>query len=168
LSSNFHLFIALAILEKHRNVIMDHLKGFDEVLKYVNELSNTMDLDSTIVRAEALFRRFQRTVEAIDKKHNFPTPSVRQRRPTDQSKGPPPAAAVTAAASSSSSSSRDDRGGQSVGPSAVQEIGADKEKEKVISPELRDLLSRKIAKLDKTEVKEHGGGVGNPAAQTGD
>ena len=34
LSSNFHLFVALAILEKHRDVIMDHLRGFDEVLKY--------------------------------------------------------------------------------------------------------------------------------------
>lgn len=33
-SSNFHLFIALAILEKHRDVIMKHLKHFDEVLKY--------------------------------------------------------------------------------------------------------------------------------------
>jgi len=34
MSSNFHLFVALAILEKHRTVIMDHLKHFDEVLKY--------------------------------------------------------------------------------------------------------------------------------------
>lgn len=34
MSSNFHLFIALAILEKHRDVIMEHLKRFDEVLKY--------------------------------------------------------------------------------------------------------------------------------------
>lgn len=34
LSSGFHLFIALAILEKHRDVIMTHLKAFDEVLKY--------------------------------------------------------------------------------------------------------------------------------------
>lgn len=33
-SANFHLFIALAILEKHRDVIMTHLKAFDEVLKY--------------------------------------------------------------------------------------------------------------------------------------
>ena len=33
-SSQFHLFIALAILEKHRDVIMKHLKHFDEVLKY--------------------------------------------------------------------------------------------------------------------------------------
>jgi len=34
LSSGFHLFVALAILEKHRDVIMEHLKHFDEVLKY--------------------------------------------------------------------------------------------------------------------------------------
>lgn len=34
MSSNFHIFIAMAILEKHRTVIMDHLQGFDEVLKY--------------------------------------------------------------------------------------------------------------------------------------
>ena len=34
LSANFHLFIALAILEKHRDVIMEHLQHFDEVLKY--------------------------------------------------------------------------------------------------------------------------------------
>jgi hypothetical protein len=44
------------------------LKQFDEVLKYVNELSNTIDLGSTRVRAEALFQRFQRTVDAADRK----------------------------------------------------------------------------------------------------
>lgn len=40
LSSGFHLFIALAILEKHRSVIMDHLKHFDEVLKYGKSYSS--------------------------------------------------------------------------------------------------------------------------------
>lgn len=34
LTSGFHLFVALAILERHREVIMTHLKAFDEVLKY--------------------------------------------------------------------------------------------------------------------------------------
>ena len=34
LTSSFHLFVALAIMEKHRDVIMVHLKHFDEVLKY--------------------------------------------------------------------------------------------------------------------------------------
>ncbi|KAH7318313.1 putative GTPase activating protein [Stachybotrys elegans] len=75
-SANFHLFVALAILEKHRDVIMTHLKHFDEVLKYVNELSNTMDLESTLIRAEALFNKFQRIVEAVDKKDNFPAPRL--------------------------------------------------------------------------------------------
>lgn len=34
LTSSFHLFVALAILEKHRDIIMTHLQHFDEVLKY--------------------------------------------------------------------------------------------------------------------------------------
>ena len=47
----------------------------------VNELSGTMDLESTLVRAESLFKRFQRTVETIDKKGNFPSaPQARQRK----------------------------------------------------------------------------------------
>jgi len=118
----------------------------------VNELSNTIDLESTLIRAEALFRRFQRTIEAIDKKHNFPTPSVRQHRPVEQPSAPQ-------ASASSSSDAKGKR--QSVGDAIAQGIGA--EKEKVISPELRTLLSRKIDKLDKTQIKEHGNGVGNPA-----
>lgn len=40
LTSNFHLFFALAILEKHRDVIMEHLQHFDEVLKYSKSLSS--------------------------------------------------------------------------------------------------------------------------------
>jgi hypothetical protein len=34
LSADFHLFVALAILERHRTVIIDHLQHFDEILKY--------------------------------------------------------------------------------------------------------------------------------------
>ena len=34
LTTEFHLFIALAILDKHKDVIVDHLVEFDEVLKY--------------------------------------------------------------------------------------------------------------------------------------
>jgi TBC1 domain family member 15 len=191
LSSNFHLFIAMAILEKHRDVIIDHLKGFDEVLKYVNELSGTIDLQSTLVRAEGLFRRFQRMVEAIDKKSNFPVPVVRQRLPQ-------PPTSPTAAPSKPGSDGRPRQSSQSSSstadanaarrranlaviasgpgslPSGVASAsGRDKttgdyvaqgigqEKEKVISPELRILLSREIPKLDKKEVREHGGGVGS-------
>ncbi|SLM36877.1 gtpase-activating protein gyp7 [Lasallia pustulata] len=145
LSSGFHLFIALAILEKHRDVIMQHLKHFDEVLKYINELSNTIDLQSTLVRAEHLFRRFQRTVEAVDKKHNFPAPSVRQRKPAETDKGKQSGTTTGADA------------GSSTGKAVAQGIGA--EKEKVVSPELRQLLSRKVVALKKKAVVESGGGV---------
>ncbi|MCJ1321035.1 GTPase activating protein [Xylographa vitiligo] len=145
LTSSFHLFIALAILEKHRDVIMEHLKHFDEVLKYVNELSNTIDLESTLIRAEGLFRRFQRMVEAIDKKNNFPTPSVRQRK------------SIPAESSTSSSTATGAETANSIGKAVAKGVGA--EKQKIISPELRQLLSRKIVTLDKKELEEHGGGV---------
>lgn len=110
----------------------------------VNELSGTIDLQSTLTRAEALFRRFQRTVEAVDRKDNFPTPSnVRQRKPQLPVPGPSNAGASTG----------NNARGQAVAASPTTE------REKVISPELRQLLSRKVEKLDKSEVKEHGGGV---------
>ncbi|KAK9477009.1 rab-GTPase-TBC domain-containing protein [Lipomyces japonicus] len=75
LSSQFVLFIALALLDKHKDVIIDHLEHFDEVLKYMNELSKTIDLEDTLTRAEVLFYRFQRTVEAIDRKNKEPLSS---------------------------------------------------------------------------------------------
>ncbi|KAJ5570180.1 GTPase-activating protein GYP7 [Penicillium hispanicum] len=141
-SSSFHLFIALAILEKHRDVIMDHLKHFDEVLKYINELSNTMDLVPLLTRAESLFHRFERAVQAIDKKDNFPAaPTVHQRRPgpvgtlessssTDKGKSPQ----ETTVGSSSATST---------GSSALQKI-IDADKPKVISSELRELLRKDV------------------------
>lgn len=43
LSAEFHLFVALAILQKHRDVIMEHLKAFDEVLKYGESPSSPSD-----------------------------------------------------------------------------------------------------------------------------
>lgn len=153
-SSSFHLFIALAILEKHRDVIIDHLKHFDEVLKYsefipgciiqqpiltfpVNELSNTMDLVPILTRAESLFHRFERAVQAVDKKDNFPiAPTAHQRRPvsdgTDADKGKAPQGPATGTST-----------GVSAGPSALQKI-MDADKPKVISPELRELLSKDV------------------------
>jgi len=201
LTSNFHLFIALAILEKHRDVIMEHLQHFDEVLKYINELSNTIDLPSTLLRAESLFRRYQRTLEAVDRKDHFPVPStVRLRRPgpgsTEPSEESKPAAesstsratpallgksgdnsepaesSANASASTGATTSGvegrptsvgavpvDKGKRRSVGDAVVEGIGA--EKEKIITTQLRDLLKREVYyKLDKGDVKKHGGGVG--------
>lgn len=121
----------------------------------VNELSNTIDLPSTLLRAEGLFRRFQRTVEAIDKKDNFPTPGVRKRKPADKTAPERPG-------SSGAATGADARRGGRAGASTTtaQGPGAEGPKERVISPELRNLLSRKVEKLDKKDVAEHGGGVG--------
>lgn len=68
LSSQFHLFIALAILDKHKDAIMEHLSQFDEILKYMNDLSMTLDLENILVRAEVLFNRFRKTVDMVDRR----------------------------------------------------------------------------------------------------
>lgn len=121
----------------------------------VNELSGTMDLESTLVRAESLFKRFQRTVETIDKKGNFPSaPQARQRKL---------AAAIVAGpgpSTSSSASPAKDQASTS-GTDKGKQVGEEEQDEaRVISPELRALLSRKVEKLDKQTILEHGGGVG--------
>ena len=148
LSSQMHLFVAVAVLEKHRDVIMEHLKHFDEVLKYINELSGTIDLQSTLLRAEGLFRRFERTVETVDRKDRFPAPNteLRKRRQSSWEAGAPksPDRAQQRAMSTANASD--------VSAAIAKGIGA--EKEKVISPELRLLLSRKVITLD--EVKDEG------------
>ena len=124
-----------------------------------------MDLQSTLIRAEALFRRFQRTVEAVDKKNNFPAPSTRQRKSIT------PSSPTSPKSPSSTSSSRPQQNGASAEASGVDKgkrpasqqgaaAGDGTEKEKVISPELRNLLSRKVEKLEKSEIVKHGGGVG--------
>ncbi|KAK4127571.1 putative GTPase activating protein [Parathielavia appendiculata] len=140
LSSSFHLFVALAILEKHRDVIMTHLKHFDEVLKYVNELSCTIDLDSTLIRAEALLKRFQRLVDTIDKKGNFPAPRPRLGQLSESSSSVPPAQGT----------------GKGNGKAPTQP----QQPEKVITPELRRLLSRQVEVLPRKELVKKGDGLG--------
>lgn len=129
----------------------------------VNELANTIDLPSTLLRAQALFRRFQRTVEAIDKKDNFPAPVVRQRTiSTDNTKllpgsnssssaaRPSPVSrreTTSVAASSSSASALNNNNNNAAGKAKATESEARENTErpvKVISPELRGLLSRKV------------------------
>ena len=76
-----------------------------------------MDLIPILTRAESLFRRFERVVQAVDKKNNFPVPSgVGNPSDSNSQKGKSPSRPTDSA-------------------------GADK-KERVISPELRQLLSR--------------------------
>ncbi|KAG8217751.1 hypothetical protein J3R82DRAFT_5912 [Butyriboletus roseoflavus] len=67
-SNNFVLFVALAILESHRDMILRYLVEFDEILKYCNELSMTIELDSTLAQAEVLFLSYSQFVADIDRR----------------------------------------------------------------------------------------------------
>jgi TBC1 domain family member 15 len=100
-----------------------------------------MDLESTLVRAESLFKRFQRTVETIDKKGNFPSaPQARQRK--------------SVAGPSNQESPSGDQATSSGTDKGKQVDEGDKEDVKVISSELRTLLSRQVEKLDKSSAGE--------------
>ncbi|KAF0438099.1 GTPase-activating protein gyp7 [Gigaspora margarita] len=66
----FHLLVGVAILDKYRMVIIEYLKQFDEILKYINDSSTTIPVDETLLRAETLFHQFQRRVEIIDRKRS--------------------------------------------------------------------------------------------------
>ncbi|WVF67871.1 hypothetical protein IAT40_002632 [Kwoniella sp. CBS 6097] len=68
-SNQFVLFVALAVLQSHRDVLIRYLTEFDEVLKYANDLSGTIDLDTTLAQAEVLFLSFRSLVEEIDKEN---------------------------------------------------------------------------------------------------
>ena len=112
----------------------------------MNELSGTMDLESTLIRAESLFQRFQRTVELIDKKDNFPSaPQARQRKSIASPSTPSAASGSTSQASSSAV----DKGKQ------VE----DDQDTRVISPELRSLLSRKVEVVKKDDGAKQDGAI---------
>ncbi|KAL6242733.1 GTPase activating protein [Rhinocladiella similis] len=168
-SSQFHLFVAMAILEKHRDFIMDHLQHFDEVLKYVNDLSGQIELQETLVRAEALFKRFEKTVEAVDRRNVFPAPGQTQGQSESGKQGGDGTSTqnanetgtrvTTSAAGSSRISGRQGSRPASQGrpTSSKGDTAPEKVKEKVITPELRLLLSKKIITLEGEDSNETDG-----------
>ncbi|CED83958.1 Ypt/Rab-specific GTPase-activating protein GYP7 and related proteins [Phaffia rhodozyma] len=81
-SSQFVLFIALAVLHSHRDVILRYLSEFDEILKYCNDLGGCIDVDSTIAQAEVLFVSFKSLVEDVDRRQ-----ALREPRSTDRQGG---------------------------------------------------------------------------------
>ncbi|KAJ1973667.1 GTPase activating protein [Dimargaris verticillata] len=60
---DFHYFVALAILDQHAEVIVENLHTFDEILKYINDLSMTINVFSTLRRAEVLYHRFRQQAQ---------------------------------------------------------------------------------------------------------
>lgn len=164
----------------------------------MNELSNTIDLESTLVRAEALYRRFQRQIEAMDKKSNFPAPKLRQRPTHSKStsssslKTSPPttpgssssvnnnnSTAITSSvdsvsaggtnsgsgSNSTSTGAGNGRGGNSAGKGKasprIGETGGEMQDQRprIISPELRELMSRKVEILPRKVVRKGGEGI---------
>lgn len=85
---HFHLFIALAILEHHRTIVMRYLSSFDEILKFFNELSSesklasrmdvagrrftvTMDAEPFLCQAEVLYLSLKEIVDKQDRKKAY-------------------------------------------------------------------------------------------------
>ncbi|KAJ2820065.1 GTPase activating protein, partial [Coemansia sp. 'formosensis'] len=67
LTDRFVLFVALAILQRHADVIMDHLQSPEEVLKYVQDLSETIDLNDALKGAEMCFYKVRYRVQVVER-----------------------------------------------------------------------------------------------------
>ena len=74
-SSQYHLFLALAVLSDNERIMKQNLRRFDEVLKYMNDLLGRMKLHDLLVRSELLFLRFRRMVDLIDRETTNSTSS---------------------------------------------------------------------------------------------
>lgn len=106
-------------------------------------MSNTIDLDSTRVRAEALFYRFKRLVDAADRK-KFGSdmtglPEVKQQRISGQDAGP------VAEASGSSATS----GATTTEPRRAIDVLSMPGAGPNISDELRTLLGRHVIRVEQ-------------------
>ncbi|KAJ2707390.1 GTPase activating protein [Coemansia sp. IMI 203386] len=66
LTDRFVLFVALAILQRHADVIMDHLRSPEEILKYIQDLGETIDLNDTLKGAEMCFYKVRHRVAMVE------------------------------------------------------------------------------------------------------
>lgn len=57
------LFLALAVLQSHREPIIRYLQEFDEVLKYINDIANTLDCDTLLTQAQMLYSAYKLIIE---------------------------------------------------------------------------------------------------------
>lgn len=67
LSNHFQIFVALAILEQQRDVIVKYLHHFDEVLQYMNGLSGQIDVDRTLAEAQVLCSSLKQLINQQEK-----------------------------------------------------------------------------------------------------
>lgn len=72
-SSQFILFVSLAILQKNSKIIIGNLHSFEDILKYTNDLNGNHDISELLTRAELLFIKFRQMVDLIDRKNINPS-----------------------------------------------------------------------------------------------
>lgn len=96
-TSQFQIFFMLAILQKNSQPIIQNLNQFDQVIKFFNDLHNTMDWNDLMVRSELLFIRFQKLMNVIDRRTQQNYYRQQQQVPlsTDQEDGEEIIAGVT-------------------------------------------------------------------------
>lgn len=54
LSEHLQLYVCVALLKRHRAKIMGEKMDFDTLLKFINELSGQIDIETTLMEAEAM------------------------------------------------------------------------------------------------------------------
>ncbi|OCF79010.1 rab GTPase activator [Kwoniella mangroviensis CBS 8886] len=135
-SNQFVLFVALAVLQSHRDVLIRYLTEFDEVLKYANDLSGTIDLDTTLAQAEVLFLSFRTLVEDLDKENASGSSAVdfEDSNNKDGIRHRKVNSDVT------SSSKSKGKGKEALGEDDDEEGVGKRKERKVISEDLRELL----------------------------
>jgi len=52
---NFHLLFCAALLDTEKSAIIENKYGFTEILKHVNDMSQRIDVDKTLSKAEGIF-----------------------------------------------------------------------------------------------------------------
>ncbi|XP_063701354.1 TBC1 domain family member 15 [Culicoides brevitarsis] len=63
---NFHLFIALAILDEEAFIFMENNFEFNEILKHINELSGNINLEKILTKAESIYIQVKNSTKLTD------------------------------------------------------------------------------------------------------
>lgn len=63
---NFHLLVAVALLDTEKDTIMENKFGFTEILKHINDISLRIDIDGTLKKAEAIYLQIESSPRVPD------------------------------------------------------------------------------------------------------
>ncbi|CAH0560137.1 unnamed protein product [Brassicogethes aeneus] len=63
---NFHLLIAVTILDNEKEALMANGNGFTEILKHINDLSGKLDIDTIFNKAEGVYHQLKNAEHLTD------------------------------------------------------------------------------------------------------